>query len=145
MAEQRDVATPVDEVFLKMIGWILRCIGTDRPAAMRTSRRGCHFDERVVFYRRGAEPAGMAHRRAPLKRLSLGRILQRLDLGDTALALAIGGELVLPLQLELELQTLDLALERFVLGRQIRDRLSGGIQLTIQPVDGVAARVRDLD
>jgi hypothetical protein len=63
----------------------------------------------------------MAHRGAPLARLSLGRAFRNLGLGGTALSLAIGGELVLPLQFELEFQTRDLALERFIVGHQIRD------------------------
>ena len=68
---------------------------------------GCDFDERVIFCRRGAEPAGMAHRGTPLARLGIGTTFRGFDLGDIALPLAIGGELVLPLQFELEFQTLD--------------------------------------
>src|SRR5262249_21990911 len=118
MAEQGDVAAPLDEVLLKMIGGILRRVDTDRPTAVRTIRRGRHLEERVIFSRRGAEPAGMAHRGAPLARLSLGRAFRSLGVGGTAPSLAIRGELVLPPQLELEFQTLDLALERFVLSQQ---------------------------
>ena len=136
---------PVDEVLLQMIGRILRCVDTDRPTAVRTIRRGCDFDERVIFRRRGAEPAGMAHRGTPLARLGIGRTFRGFDLGDIALSLAIGGELVLPLQFELEFQTLDLAFERFVLDRQIRDGLPRGVQLTMQEVNGVIAGVSDMD
>src|SRR5262249_53038070 len=135
---------PLDEVLLKMIGGILRRVDTDRPTAVRTIRRGRHLEERVIFSRRGAEPAGMAHRGAPLARLSLGRAFRSLGVGGTAPSLAIRGELVLPPQLELEFQTLDLALERSVLSQQIRDRPPRGIQLTMQAVDGAPARVGDM-
>ena len=87
----------------------------------------------------------MAHRSAPLARLGLGRAFRGLGLGGIALSLAIRGELVLPLQFELEFQTLDLSFERFVLGHQIRDRLPRGVQLTMQLVEGVIARVGDMD
>jgi hypothetical protein len=76
---------------------------------------------------------------------SFSNPIKAAGLGDTALPLAIGGEFMLPLQFELEFQPRDLMLERFVLGHQVRDRLSRGIQLTVQEVDGATAGVGDMD
>ena len=81
----------------------------------------------------------------PLARLSLGRAFRGLVLGGIGLSLAIRGELGLPLELELEFQTLDLSFERLVLGHQIRDRLPRGVQLTMQPVEAVTALVGQMD
>jgi hypothetical protein len=86
---------------------------------MRTIRWGGHLHERVILGRHGAKPAGMAYRSAPLARFGLGRIFRKPVLGGIGLSLAICGELGLPLDLELEFQTLDLSLERLVLGDQI--------------------------
>ena len=143
--EQGDVATPRDKILLKMIGRILRRVNADGPTAMRTICRRRHLDERVILSRRGAKPAGMADRSAPLPRLGLGRAFRGLVLDGIGLSLAIRGELGLPLELELEFQTLDLSFERLVLGHQIRDRLPRGVQLAMQLVQAVIARVGQMD
>ena len=83
-------------------------------------RWSSHFDERVILRRRGAKPAEMAYRGDPLASLSFRGTFRALARADAALSLAIGGKFILPLQFELEFQTLDLALERFVLAPQIR-------------------------
>ena len=119
MSKQGDVAPPRDKVLLKMIGRILRRVNADRATTMRTIRRGCHFDERVILSRCRAKPPGMADRSTPLPRLNLGRVFRGLIFDGICLSLSIRGELGLPLELELEFQTLDLVFERLVLGYQI--------------------------
>ena len=145
MTEQGDVRAPRNEVLLKMISRVLRRVDADRPTAVWTVRRGGHLDEGIVFSRRGAEPAGMAHRSATLARLSLRRALGGRALGCAGLSLAIRRELGLPLQLEFEFQTLDLAFECHVLVRQLRSRLQRGVQLALQPVAAVIALVGHKD
>src|SRR5271165_969675 len=134
MAKQGDMPAPRDKVLLQMSGRVLPSVDAVRPTAVRTLHRGCDFDESVIFGRRGAKPAGMAHRSATLARLSLGRAFRRRALGGTGLSLAIRGELGLPLELEFEFQTLDFSFERLVLGHQVRDRFPRGVQLTMQLV-----------
>ena len=145
MAEQGDVSAPRNEVFLKMLGRIVRRVDADHPTAVRTMRRGCHLDEGIVLSRRGAEPAGMAHRSTPLARHGLGRALRGCARGDTGLSLPIRGELGLPLKLEFEFQTLVLTFERLVLGYQLRGPFLRGVQLMLQPVEAVAARIGQTD
>src|SRR4029077_10869855 len=77
--------------------------------------------------------------------LSLGRAFRGLVLDGMGLSLAIRGKLGLPLELELEFQTLNLSFERLVLGHQIRDRLPRGVQLAMEQVQAVTARVRQID
>jgi hypothetical protein len=121
MSKQGDMAASRDEVLLKMIGRLLRCVDADRPTAIRASPWGCNFDERVIFSRRGTKPTGMTDRSTSLAWLSLGRAFRGLVLDGISVSLTIGGELVLSLQFELEFQTLDLVFKRFVLSDQIRD------------------------
>ena len=145
MAKQGDVVTPRDKILLNMICRILRRVNAHGPTTMRTIRRRHHLDERVIRSRCRAKPAGMADRSAPLPRLSLGRAFRGLVLDGMGLSLAIRGKLGLPLELELEFQTLNLSFERLVLGHQIRDRLPRGVQLAMEQVQAVTARVRQID
>jgi hypothetical protein len=128
-----------------MIGRTLRRGNADRPTAVRANRWGRDLDEHVALRQRGSEPAGVAHWSASLVRLSLGRAFPELAGDGVGLALAIGGELGLPLQLELKFQAFDLLFECLVLGDQVRDRFPCGIHLTMELVDGVTALVRHMD
>ena len=74
-----------------------------------------------------------------------GRALRGCARGDTGLSLPIRGELGLPLKLEFEFQTLVLTFERLVLGYQLRGPFLRGVQLTLQPVEAVAARIGQTD
>src|SRR5262249_22570475 len=108
---------------------------------MRTIRRNCHLHERIVLGRRGTEPAGMANRSATLPRLSLGRAFRGLVLDGRCLVQVVRGKFGLPIEHELEFQTLNLSFKRLILGHQIRDRLPRGVQLAVGVVQAVAARV----
>ena len=128
-----------------MIGWILRRVNADRPTAVRTIGRGCHLDEGVVFGRRGAEPAGMTLRSAPLARLALGRAAEGWLGAAPACRWRLVANLFCRSSLSSSFRRSTSRFERFVLGHQIRDRFPRGVQLTMQLVLAVTTLVGQMD
>ena len=133
MAIQHDAIDTVEDIFLKMFVRLDRVANRHVASATGATTRGEYIHGPIVGGGRRAEPTGMTDGGTPFFGFGRGGFLGRIVLGVGGLfLLLVGGELVLPFELEFQLGLFQVLSEFFVLFDELGDGFSLGVDRAVK-------------